>query len=64
MPDQADDPPEADPTSEFTAPEKTPFSFKLMVGFGVLYLGWRAIELALCAGEWIGWGNLGADWCS
>lgn len=48
----------------FEAPEKTPFSFKLMVVLGILYVGWRAVELLLCGAELIGWGSLGPDWCS
>ena len=50
--------------SEFVAPEKTPFSFKLMVVLGALYVGWRMVELILCGAELIGWGSLGPEWCS
>ena len=50
--------------SEFVAPEKTPFSFKVMVVLGALYVAWRAVELLLCGAELIGWGSLGPDWCS
>lgn len=50
--------------SEFVAPEKTPFSFKIMVVLGALYLAWRLVELLLCGAELIGWGSLGPDWCS
>lgn len=50
--------------SEFVAPEKTPFSFRLMVVLGALYVGWRVVELIFCGAELIGWGSLGPDWCS
>lgn len=50
--------------SEFVAPEKTPFSFKVMVVLGTLYVAWRAVELLLCGAELMGWGTLGPDWCS
>lgn len=48
----------------FQAPEKTPFSFKVMVVLGTLYVAWRVVELLLCGAELIGWGSLGPDWCS
>lgn len=48
----------------FVAPEKTPFSFKVMVVLGALYIGWRLVELVLCGAELIGWGSLGPEWCS
>ena len=48
----------------FEAPEETPFSFKLMVVLGTLYVAWRLVELVLCGAELVGWGTLGPDWCS
>ena len=57
---------DGDKTDEelFEAPEKVPFSFKLMVVLGGLYVVWRFVELILCGAELIGWGSLGAEWCS
>ena len=31
----------------------TPFSFKLMIGLAVLYLGWRLIEGLIALGRWL-----------
>lgn len=33
---------------------KTPFSFKLMVGLAVLYLGWRLVQGVVALFRWIG----------
>ena len=35
-------------------PAKAPFSFKLMVGMAVLYLGWRLVQGILALIRWIG----------
>ncbi len=34
-------------------PPKTPFSFKLMVGLAVLYLGWRLVQGIAAFIRWI-----------
>ena len=34
-------------------PQKTPFSFKLMVGLAVLYLGWRLVQGIAAFIRWI-----------
>ena len=34
-------------------PPKTPFSFKLMVGLAVLYLGWRLVQGVVAFIRWI-----------
>ena len=31
----------------------TPFSFKLMIGLAVLYLGWRLIEGLVALARWL-----------
>lgn len=44
---------DTDPGGE--PPEPTPFSFKLMVAMGVLYLGWRLVESVIAFLRWRGW---------
>ena len=34
-------------------PPRTPFSFKLMVGLAVLYLGWRLVQGIAALIRWI-----------
>lgn len=43
-------PGEPDPVS----PPKTPFSFKLMVGLAILYLGWRLVQGIAALIRWLG----------